>query len=94
LFVLKPGGGRRCAVQLEEVATELAIRQGRFGERDVGGEARRLLLAGQGCQIGSLDDYEAGWLSGRIPASDLVKCPLRAVEVGLVQGLDVSGPLA
>jgi hypothetical protein len=48
LFVLKPGGGRlECAVQLEEVATELAIRQGRFGERDVGGEARRLLLAGR-----------------------------------------------
>ena len=93
--MLKPGGGRlECAVQLEEVASELAIRQGRFGERDVGGEARRRLVAGRGCLVGSLDDYEAGWLSGRIPASDLAKCALRAVEVGLVQGLDVSGPLA
>ena len=62
---------------LEEVASGLAIRQGRFGERDVGGEARRLLVAGQGCQV---DNYEAGWLTGRIPSLYRVAWAVRAAR--------------
>ena len=64
LIVLKPRRGRlERTVHSHEVASELAIRQGRFGEHDVG-EERRLLVTGQGCQVGNLDDYEAGcpWL--------------------------------
>jgi hypothetical protein len=64
LIVLKPRRGRlERTVHSHEVASELAIRQGWFGEHDVG-EERRLLVTGQSCQVGNLDDYEAGcpWL--------------------------------